>query len=128
MHSKKMNVGRRAKGGNHRLKRTTISVILTYLFSGTNLLVAGVTTIEGTSRSLAIWLIVLGSIMLFMVPISALDPRKEMHSITNAVFGFVAFIILGLIFALSISLWWITVITIELTVYITALIIWKKLK
>lgn len=114
------------KNTPHLIENTAV-IILSYVFSGVNLIYAGFHSIETIDGSLPKYLIFVGVVMLLMVPISVLDNRREMRGKLAAILG--CSMNLAICFMLSFfsSFWWMAVYVCEVLVCFFASIIARKL-
>lgn len=108
------------------LNGATFSIALTYLLSGINLIAAGIIEFFNAGGSPAVWLFMVGLVMLLMVPISIVDPRKEMHGTLNVFSGIIMLVAFCGVFAFVFSLWWIVILCVELIIYFLILRVVNK--
>lgn len=108
------------------LKENTVIIVLSYFFSGINLIFAGGYCIKITEADYLKSLILVGAVMLMMVPISIFDNRRKMRGKLACILGCIMHLACCIMLSYILSLWWMAVYVCEILLCILAIIVARK--
>lgn len=106
------------------LIENTIVIVLAYLFSGLNLVAAG---LRASGSHVDRYLIMVGVAMLLMAPVSILDDRKGMRGMPYTVGCCIIHLAICVMLSFVFSFWWMAVYGCEVLIYFVVIVIITKL-